>query len=92
MDYRDQYVAGADAADRNNYPYLGSACDHFHGGKKSPLSACDYPLTWEAMANEAHYDRLQVLSPALAAKKVSPLHAWHTAEVRLYLLDQERRK
>jgi hypothetical protein len=42
MDYRDQYIAGVDAADRNNYPYLGWACDHFHGAKKSPLRACDY--------------------------------------------------
>jgi len=92
MDYRDQYIAGADAPDRNNYPNLFWACDDFHGARKSPLSACDCPLIWEALASEAHYDRLQVLSPALAAKKVSPPHAWQTAEVRLYLLDQERRK
>ena len=34
MDFRDTYVAGKDSDDGAAYPYLGRACDHFHGKKK----------------------------------------------------------
>ena len=86
MDYRDQHVAGNDSNDRGPYPYLGWACDHFHGTKKSPLSNRDYPLTWEARASEARYDRLKIIAPILAEKKISPPHTWHAAEAFLLLL------
>ena len=69
MDYKDQHVAGKDSDDRGPYPYLGWACDHFHGTKKSPLSNRDYPLTWEAHASGAHYDGLKIISPVLAEKR-----------------------
>jgi hypothetical protein len=85
MDYRDQHVVGNDSNDRGPYPYLGWACDHFHGTKKGPLSNRDYPLTWEARASEARYDGLKIIAPILAEKKISPPHTWHAAEVFLLL-------
>jgi hypothetical protein len=88
MDYREQYVAGTDSDDRGRYPYLGWACDHFHGTKKSPLSNRDYPLTWEEGASGAHYDGLKIISPELVQKRVSPPHTWHAAEAFLLLLTE----
>ena len=87
MDYKDQHVAGKDSDDRGAYPYLGWACDHFHGTKKSPLSNRDYPLTWEERASEARYEGLKIISPALVKKRLSLPHTWHAAEAFLYLLE-----
>ena len=86
MDYRDAHVAEANADDRRNYPYLGWACDHFYGRKKSPIGNRDYPLTWEQRASQAKYAALAVLDPAYAEQKLSTPHTWHAAEVFLYLL------
>lgn len=88
MDYRDQHVPGKDSDDRGAYPYLGWACDHFHGTKRSPLSNRDYPLTWEQKASEANYDGLKRLHPVFAEKKISPPHTWHAAEAFLWLLEE----
>ena len=88
MDYRDQHVSGKDSDDRGPYPYLGWACDHFHGTKKSPLSNRDYPLTWEAHASGANYAGLKLISPALVEKRISAPHTWHAAEAFLQLLAQ----
>jgi hypothetical protein len=88
MDYRAQHIAGKDSDDRGPYPYLGWACDHFHGTKKSPLSNRDYPLTWEAKASEANYGGLKIIAPTFAEKKISPPHTWHAAEAFLVLLTQ----
>lgn len=92
MDYRDHHVAGNDSDDRGRYPYLGWACDHFHGRKKSPLSNRDYPLTWEEHASEARYDGLKIISPALVKKRLSPPHTWHAAEAFLLLLTEKTEK
>jgi hypothetical protein len=89
MDYREQHVAGKDSDDRGRYPYLGWACDHFHGTKKSPLSNLDYPLTWEERASEARYDGLKLVSPALVKIRNSPPHTWHAAEAFLLLLSEQ---
>ena len=86
MDYRDQHTTGKDSDDRGAYPYLGWACDHFHGTKKSPLSNRDYPLTWEENASGANYDGLKIISPALVKKRFSPPHTWHAAEAFLLLM------
>lgn len=86
MDYRDAYIPG-DYADRENYPYLGWACDHFHRDKKSPISNRDYPLTWEQNASQANYSGLQLLSPIYMRKKLAAPHTWHAAEVFLYVLE-----
>ena len=87
MDFKDTYVPGKDADDRGNYPYLGWACDHFHNAKKSPISNRDYPLTWEAMASQAHYDGIKIVSEEYAQAKLVAPHTWHAAEVFLYLLE-----
>jgi len=89
MDYREQHVAGKDSDDRGRYPYLGWACDHFHGTKESPLSNLDYPLTWEERASEARYDGLKLVSPALVKIRNSPPHTWHAAEAFLLLLSEQ---
>lgn len=88
MDYRDEHVPGTDSDDRNAYPYLGWACDHFHGTRSSPLSNRDYPLTWEANASQARYAGLEVLSPELVKLRNSPPHTWHAAEAFLLLLTE----
>ena len=88
MDYRGQHVAGKDSNDRGPYPYLGWACDHFHGTRLSPLSNRDYPLTWEKNASEANYGGLKIIAPILAEKKISPPHTWHAAEAFLLLLGE----
>ena len=88
MDFKDSYVSGKDADDRGNYPYLGWACDHFHGAKKSPIGNRDYPLTWEAKASQAHYDGIKVVSEEYAKVKLAAPHTWHGAEVFLYLLEK----
>jgi hypothetical protein len=86
MDYRDAHVAGKDSDNRSAYPYLGWACDHFHGNKKSPIGNRDYPLTWEQRASQANYAALKSLDPVYAEQKLSTPHTWHAAEVFLYLL------
>jgi hypothetical protein len=86
MDYRDSYVAGSDSPDRGAFPYLGWACDHFHGTKNGPISIRDYPLTWEKGASQANYENLKVIDPLLATLKLSTPHTWHAAEAFLYLL------
>lgn len=91
MDYRDQHLPGRDADDRSNYPYLGWACDHFHGTKKSPISNRDYPLTWESHASQANYAGLRALDPVYEDQKLAAPHTWHAAEVFLYLLAEARR-
>ena len=89
MDYKDAYVPG-DSNDRGNYPYLGWACDHFHGERKSPISNRDYPLTWEAKASEANYPGTRLVSEEYVKQKVSAPHTWHAAEVFLYLSEMKK--
>jgi hypothetical protein len=90
MDFRDRHIAGNDSDDRRDYPYLGWACDHFHGAKKSPISDRDYPLTWESRASQAKYEAIQILSPAYAQQKIAAPHTWHAAEVFLYLCNLKK--
>jgi hypothetical protein len=70
------------------YPYLGWACDHFHHAKTSPISNRDYPLTWEQNASQAHYQGMDVIAPVYAQQRLATPHAWHAAEVFLYLLSE----
>lgn len=86
MDFRETHVPGRDADDRDRYPYLGWACDHFHGARKSPISNRDYPLTWEAHASQARYEGIKPLSETYADGKLAAPHTWHAAEVLLYFL------
>lgn len=88
MDYKDIYVKGKDSDDRGEYPYLGWACDNFHGTKKSPIGNRDYPLTWEQNAVEANYKSLITLDPRYVEQRISAPHTWHAAEAFLYVLAQ----
>lgn len=90
MDYRDAHVPGRDADDRANYPYLGWACDHFHGQRRSPISDRDYPLTWEAEASQARYQGMALVSEEFVTRRLAAPHTWHAAEVFLYLLEANR--
>ena len=85
MDYREHHVAGTEATDRSFYPYLGWATDHFQAKKLSPISNRDYPLTWEINASQAKYSGMKVIDPIFAEQKTATPHAWHAAEVFLYL-------
>jgi hypothetical protein len=89
MDYRDHHLPGRDDDNRKEYAYLGWACDHFHGTKKSPISNRDYPLTWEQNASQAKYEGTRIISPEYVQQKLCAPHTWHAAEVFLYLLDSE---
>jgi hypothetical protein len=86
MEFKDAYVPGHDAADREAYPYLGWACDHFHRTRRSPISNRDYPLTWEERASQANYEGMRIVSPVYTARRLAAPHTWHAAEVFLYLL------
>ncbi len=86
MDLKDTYTPGKDSDDRGAYPYLGWACDHFYGTRKSPIGNRDYPLTWEQNASQASYDGLKLLDPIYVQQKLSAPHTWHAAEAFLYTL------
>ena len=86
-DYKDSYKPGTkDADDKDKYPYLGWACDNFHGIKSSPISNRDYPLTWEIEASEADYKGMAMIDEKYVTAKNSSPHTWHASEVFLYLL------
>jgi len=90
MDYKEMYAPG-DSNDRDNYPYLGWACDHFHGEKKSPIGNRDYPLSWEAKASQARYDGMKILGGEYVTRRLASPHTWHAAEILLYLLEQQKK-
>jgi hypothetical protein len=85
--YKDSYMQGTrDSDNKDKYPYLGWACDNFHGIKTSPISDRDYPLTWEIEASEADYKGMAMIDEKYVASKNSSPHTWHASEVFLYLL------
>ncbi|WP_077923788.1 hypothetical protein [Spirosoma sp. 209] len=76
------------AADRERYPYLAWASDHFRSRtgnrqKLAPVGTADYPLSWEAQTRDAHYPGLTVLDKGLVKQKLAVLHAWQAAEMFL---------
>lgn len=83
---KDKYVPGKDAHDGGPYPYLGWACDHFHGAKSASLSERDYPLTWEQRASQAKYEGMRIISDEYTQQSLASPHTWHAAEAFLYLL------
>jgi len=88
MDYRDQHVEGPPFGEGSKvkYPYLGWAEAHFHGWEPpTELAGDTYPLTWEAHASQADYERMAVVSPQDVEQRVCRPHAWHAAEMFLYL-------
>jgi hypothetical protein len=99
MDYREQHVPGPrfKQMSRERYPYLGWAEDHFYGDPPgrvpaSPMRAGGglvYPLTWEAFASEAKYEKMAVVSEEYVNLKLAAPHTWHAAEMFLRLLECE---
>jgi hypothetical protein len=90
-DFREYYAEGTDDADdKENYPYLGWACDHFHRTKASPISNSDYPLTWEIEASQASYAGLSAIDSVYMKRKIASPHTWHASEVFLYLLEMQK--
>ena len=85
MDFRSDHVIGRDADDRDRYPYLGWACDHFYHTRRSPIGNRDYPLTWEQRASQADYEGMRVVSPQYVSQRLATPHTWHAAEVFLYV-------
>jgi hypothetical protein len=79
--------ATMDADDREKYPYLGWACDNFHGTRCSPISNKDYPLTWEIEASQANYNGMAVIDEKYLSEKNASPHTWHASEVFLYLMN-----
>ncbi len=72
---------------REKYPYLGWARDHFYSGKNGLISDRDYPLTWETEASQADYAGMRIISSEYVKQKIAAPHTWHAAEVFLYLYD-----
>ena len=99
MDFRDEPVlfsrdfASGTALER--YPYLAWAQAHFRGAPP-PEDPAALAFSREAMASEARYDRVAALAAAgvvpadHASSFLATPHAWHAAEVFLYLLDAAR--
>lgn len=92
MDYRDQHVPGPrfNSERGERYPYLTWAEAHFYNDPPpfylaAPTDAL--PLTWEAKASEADYERLNPLFPQLCELRCATPHTWHGAEMFLYLYD-----
>ena len=78
--WRDDY--------QTNYPYLGWACDHRRGAKRTRISDRDWPLTYEADASQADYNAVgSRVDWQYNDWRVAAPHIWHAAEIMLYLLD-----
>ena len=91
MAHRDCHVdAGRfDEETRLKYPYLGWAEAHFHGDPP-PMDLCrlEYPLTWEADADQADYAGMGVISDRYVGDRICAPHSGHAAEMFLYLIEQ----
>jgi hypothetical protein len=88
-DYTDRHVATEpfSARQRDLYPYLGWAADHFHKVEPAgPFGDRAYPLTWEQEASEANYAGMRPVSEEYERLHLSAPHTWHAAEMFLYLL------
>ena len=87
MDYRQAHVPGEPFGQqsKDNYPYLGWAEAHFHGRPPpAPVDPRRYPLTWEAHASQARYERMGIISDEHVRRRIAAPHAWHAAEIFLY--------
>jgi len=92
MDFKEQHVPGPrfKQMSRERYPYLGWAEDHFYGDPPGPIGGgLVYPLTWEAYAGEAKYEKMAVVSEEYVSLKLAAPHTWHAAEMFLRLLECE---
>ncbi|WP_293739929.1 hypothetical protein [uncultured Parabacteroides sp.] len=70
-----------------SYPYLDWAKAHYHHSVFAPVSAQAYPLSWEYGGNNADLEKMLVIDKDAVSKNVLYPHAWHAAEMFLYLLE-----
>ena len=91
MDYKEAHVDGPPFNERAKelYPYLGWAEAHFHGwSPPMKYSSSKYPVTWEADACQADYTGMSPVSQEYVERRICSPHAWHSAEMFLYLLEE----
>lgn len=72
------------------YPYLQWARAHYYDDYEAPMSSTDYPLSWEAIASQAHYERMEIISNEAVRQKISYPHLWAAAEMFLKLYQYKR--
>lgn len=70
-----------------SYPYLDWAKAHYHYSTFAPVSAQAYPLSWEYGGNNADLEKMLIVDNDAIKKNVLYPHAWHAAEMFLYLLE-----
>jgi hypothetical protein len=88
MDYKDAHVPGKTFSERDAgyYPYLAWAQANFlDAPPPMHLLGERFPLTWEAQASQANYSAMAAISEEYVDWKLCAPHAWHAAEVFLYL-------
>ena len=72
----------------DKYPYLAWAEAHFLKlPPPMPLAGTSFPLSWEADASQARYGGMMIVDPAFTDGRLCAPHAWHAAEMFLYLLE-----
>ena len=54
---------------------------------KGPISAREYPLTWEAEVTDLKYESLSIIDQTLVDLRIAPTNAWQAAEMLLLLLE-----
>lgn len=70
-----------------NYPYLSLAKRHNSHQGTIAVNKNIYPLSWEKVASQANYSKVDIIDSALADNKISPTHTWTASEMLLMLLD-----
>ncbi|MFN4242087.1 MAG: hypothetical protein ACK4PI_02500 [Tepidisphaerales bacterium] len=88
--YRSEHVPTARLSKETGerYPYLAWAEAHFYRTRVPPLPRAEaFPQTWQAEASAANYARMAAVSSEYEMRKIAAPHAWHAAEVFLYLMD-----
>lgn len=72
-----------------NYPYLWWAVKHFDDEEvDDDMLAIRYPMSWERLASQAKYEKIDVLSTEYAKNSFSAPHSWHAAEMFMYLIEK----
>jgi len=72
-----------DAAEK--FPYLAWARDHLSGEHAGPVSAGEYPLSWEADASQADYKGMSIIGNEFVKARLAGPHIWDAAEMFLAL-------
>lgn len=88
--YRNEHVPAPRLAKETGgrYPALAWAEAHFYRTHQPVLPRAEaFPQTWEAEAGAANYAAMSVISSEYELRKIAAPHAWHAAEVFLYLTD-----